>query len=114
MNMEYEKDVDDMVGITNEIAMYKQKLGKKILNFYHCHLNELLVFFLLNANSLYKVFHNSVVMTVFNIGILDLSCFLLITLSCTNQGEISSMLPCLLRLFVVLALFFRFLAVFPL
>ena len=57
-----------------------------------------------------EAFHNSVVMTVFSIGILDLSVFLLITLSCTNQGDISSMLPC----FVLREVFFLFLAECPL
>ena len=58
--------------------------------------------------------HNSVVMTVFNIGILDLSGFLFITLSCTNQGDISSMLPCFVLLLVLREVFFLFLAECPL
>lgn len=61
-----------------------------------------------------EAFHNSVVMTVFSIGILDLSDFLLITLSCTNQGDISSMLPCFVLLLVLREVFFLFLAECPL
>ena len=53
-------------------------------------------------------------MTVFNIGILDLSGFLFITLSCTNQGDISSMLPCFVLLLVLREVFFLFLAECPL
>ena len=48
-------------------------------------------------SSSYGQSHNSVVITVFRSGILDLSCFLLMTLSCTSHGDSSSMLPCLLR-----------------
>lgn len=61
-----------------------------------------------------KGFHNSVVMTVFSIGILDLSDFLLITLSCTSQGDISSMLPCFVLLLELREVFFLFLAECPL
>ena len=61
-----------------------------------------------------EAFHNSVVMTVFSMGILDLSVFLLITLSCTNQGDISSMLPCFVLLLLLREVFFLFLAECPL
>ena len=61
-----------------------------------------------SKHSLKKFPHNSVVITVFSIGIFDLSSFLLLVLSVTSQGEISSML----LLFDVL--FFKFFAEVPL
>ena len=64
----------------------------------------------------YIAIHNSVVITVLSMGIFDFSDFLLLmTLSCTSQGDISSMFPLVLFLFVSLLVeFLIFFAVFPL
>ena len=79
--------------------------------------------FFLELISIFKTFvqnyiaiHNSVVITVLSMGIFDFSDFLLLmTLSCTSQGDISSMFPLVLFLFVSLLVeFLIFFAVFPL